>query len=101
MIWLVFLIGVVNLCLGYAAASYLGYAPPGLMEAWHAISACTGRVEEEVEEEISDEAAEEMLAELVSSPLDNMLDDDVDEDEFDDRIEGGLQDVPGGAERGG
>ncbi|NQU25905.1 MAG: GGDEF domain-containing protein [Candidatus Nealsonbacteria bacterium] len=87
---MVILIGVVNLCLGYAAAVYLGVAPPGLVEAWHVLSARTGRVEEEEEEEeeeLSDEAAEEMLAELASSPLDNMLDDAIDENEFDDRLE--------------
>ncbi len=90
MVWLFLLVGVVNLCLGYAAATYLGYAPPGLMEAWHTLSAYTCQAKEEVEEEeeeISDEAAEEMLAEMVASPLDNMLDDAVDEDEFDDRLE--------------
>jgi hypothetical protein len=31
---LTFTIGILNFCLGYALAVYLGYGPPGLREAW-------------------------------------------------------------------
>jgi hypothetical protein len=34
---LTFTIGLLNLCLGYALAVYLGYGPPGLREAWDAL----------------------------------------------------------------
>lgn len=38
MVLLTLVIGVLNLCLGYALAVHLGYAPPGLREAWYALS---------------------------------------------------------------
>jgi len=31
-------VGVLNVCLGFAAAWYLGYGPPGLREAWKALA---------------------------------------------------------------
>jgi hypothetical protein len=36
---LTFVIGVLNVCLGYALAVYLGYGPPGLPESWQALTA--------------------------------------------------------------
>jgi len=36
---LTFVIGVLNVCLGYALAVYLGYGPPGLSESWQALTA--------------------------------------------------------------
>ena len=39
MVLLVFLIGVLNLGLGYATAWYLGYGPANLWEAWEALTA--------------------------------------------------------------
>lgn len=39
MVLLTFVIGVLNLCLGYALAVHLGYGPPTLRDAWTAISA--------------------------------------------------------------
>ncbi len=38
MVLLTFVIGVLNLCLGYALAVHLGYGPPTLHDAWTAIS---------------------------------------------------------------
>jgi hypothetical protein len=35
---LTLVIGVLNVCLGYALAVYLGYGPPGLPETWQALS---------------------------------------------------------------
>ena len=37
-VFLTFAIGVLNLCLGYALAVYLGYAPPSLLDAWDALT---------------------------------------------------------------
>ena len=39
MVELTFVIGVLNLCLGYALAVYFGYGPPTLVDAWDALSA--------------------------------------------------------------
>lgn len=39
LILLTFVIGVLNLCLGYALAVHLGYGPPTLRDTWTAISA--------------------------------------------------------------
>jgi len=35
---LTLVIGILNLCLGYALAVHLGYAPPSLVEAWDALT---------------------------------------------------------------
>ena len=37
MVLLTFTIGIINLCLGYALAVFLGYGPPSLVEGWDAI----------------------------------------------------------------
>ncbi len=39
MILLIFAICVLNVLIGYAAAVYLGYGPPGVLEAWEALVA--------------------------------------------------------------
>ncbi len=39
MILLIFVICVLNVLIGYAAAVYLGYGPPGILEAWDALVA--------------------------------------------------------------
>ena len=39
MVLLTLVIGVLNLCLGYAVAVHLGYGPPSLGEAWETLSA--------------------------------------------------------------
>jgi hypothetical protein len=36
---LILLVGLVNVCLGFALAMYLGHGPPGLAEAWEALNA--------------------------------------------------------------
>lgn len=38
MVFLTLVIGVSNVCLGYALAVYLGYGPPGLPETWEALT---------------------------------------------------------------
>ncbi len=49
MILLTFTVGVLNVCLGYAVAVFLGYGPPGLAETWEALTgegaSGSGRVE--------------------------------------------------------
>ena len=37
MVFLTLVIGLLNVCLGYALAVYLGYGPPGLPESWEAL----------------------------------------------------------------
>ncbi len=37
MVLLTFTIGIINLCLGYALAVFLGYGPPSLVDGWDAI----------------------------------------------------------------
>jgi len=39
MLYYLIIIGVLNLGLGYALAVYLGYGPPSLSAAWHALDA--------------------------------------------------------------
>ena len=39
MVQLTLVIGVLNVCLGYALAVHLGYGPPGKLEGWQALSA--------------------------------------------------------------
>lgn len=39
MVFLTFVIGVLNLCLGYALAVHLSFGPPNLRDAWYALSA--------------------------------------------------------------
>ena len=34
MVLLTCTIGLLNICLGYALAVYLGYGPPGILEGW-------------------------------------------------------------------
>ncbi len=38
MVVLTFVVGVLNVCLGYAIAVYMGYGPPSLPEAWQALA---------------------------------------------------------------
>jgi hypothetical protein len=46
MLLLTLTIGLLNLGLGFAAAVYLGYGPPGLAAAWQALGAGAGHEEE-------------------------------------------------------
>ncbi len=69
MVIFTFTVGILNLCLGYAVAVFLGYGPPGLMEAWEAL---TGETD-------SDSGRVEPFAglpeQLAAAPLELMLDD--------------------------
>lgn len=47
MVWLVFMIGALNLCLGYAMAVHLGYGPSHSDEAWEEFSDPTLEIDEE------------------------------------------------------
>jgi hypothetical protein len=38
-------VGVLNVCLGFAVAWYLGYGPPGLREAWEALAPIPRKLE--------------------------------------------------------
>jgi hypothetical protein len=62
-LWLILLVALLNLGLGYAAACCLGQGPPGLIEAWEALSAGPRRARSETPEtpdasELSENAAE-------------------------------------------
>lgn len=67
LVFLTLVIGVLNVGLGYALAVYLGYGPPGLLEAWRGLIA-------------GEWAAEQPLKQLMSMPLEQMLDDEPDEE---------------------
>ena len=41
MVLLTFTIGILNVCLGYALAVFLGYGPPSLGEGWDALLAAS------------------------------------------------------------
>jgi len=48
MVLMILMIGMLNVCLGYALAVHLGYGPPSLMDAWDALGppgSCGGRTE--------------------------------------------------------
>lgn len=64
MVFLILVIGVLNVCLGFVLAVRLGYGPPGLMEAWEALTA---------------EPLGGLAGELAATPLEQMLDDEPDE----------------------
>jgi len=62
-LWLILMVALLNLGLGYAAACSLGQGPPGLIEAWEALSAGPRRPTSETPEtpeasEPSEDAAE-------------------------------------------
>jgi hypothetical protein len=61
MVFLTLMIGVLNVCLGYALAVYLGYGPPGLPETWQALSVGSPV---QGQAEAFDEAAEGLVEEL-------------------------------------
>ena len=69
MFLLTLIVAILNLCLGFAVAVFLGYGPPGLLEAWQALVA---------ERPVSDEDAlfAGISQELASTPLELMLDDE-------------------------
>lgn len=77
MVFLVLMIGILNICLGFMLAVHLGYGPPGLLEAWDALG---GR-----SEAVSDREVGKFVEEMNTLSLDAMLDDEADdEDAFDD-----------------
>jgi len=49
MVLLTLVIGVLNVCLGYALAVHLGYGPPSLLDAWDAMSGHQPVVEPSIE----------------------------------------------------
>ncbi len=68
MVLLTFTVGVLNICLGYAVAVYLGYGPPGLKEAWEALRGGS----------VSASEGGDSLADLAGQPpppFESMLDD--------------------------
>lgn len=54
MVFLTLMIGVLNLCLGYALAVNLGYGPPSLQDAWRAMSATPAPVDPPTHQEVSE-----------------------------------------------
>ncbi len=81
-VFLIFVIGVLNVCLGYVLAVRLGYGPPGLLEAWDALSA----EPQGPQEATLGASVETLVAELAATPIDQMLDDEPDE-EMEDELE--------------
>ncbi len=84
------LIGVLNLCLGYALAVRLGYGPPSLVDAWEVLTA--GRPSQPappVKDEAPAESASAMPEEEIGPTLEELLDEPYEEayapydDEFD------------------
>ena len=45
MLLIILAVGVLNVCFGFAVAWYLGYGPPGLREAWQALSPIPQKLE--------------------------------------------------------
>jgi len=82
---LTLVIGVLNVGLGYAAAVYLGYGPPGLRQAWESLSFERGTPARPepgvVESPIM--SAEQLLEGLDGTDLESLLDDEPDEDPHD------------------
>ncbi|MEE8451405.1 MAG: GGDEF domain-containing protein [Thermoguttaceae bacterium] len=79
MVFLVLMIGVLNICLGYVLAVHVGYGPPGLLEAWDALG---GRAEP-----VSNREVGQFVDEMNALSLDAMLDDEVEDDELFDEID--------------
>ncbi len=77
---LTFIVAVLNLCLGYAVAVRMGYAPPSLRNAWDVIPGFSAEPTE------FDVAPEQLLEELAAAPLEDMFDDEPD-DMMDDDME--------------
>lgn len=83
---LTFIIGVTNLCLGYALAMHLGYGPPGLRATWEAISVRQQRyrlaaaTDDESTFDEEDISLEGLQQELATGTLEQMLDDAMDDD---------------------
>ncbi|MDY0170151.1 MAG: diguanylate cyclase [Thermoguttaceae bacterium] len=69
MIILTLTIGVLNVCLGYAVAVFLGYGPPGLLEAWEALTGESASAYDSVE------PFSGLPQQLAATPLELMLDD--------------------------
>lgn len=96
MVVLVLLIGILNLCVGYAIAVSLGYGPPTLMGAWEGLTveprffaATPSRSanleqssENEEEEEVTEEAAEEDSVEPEEEQHEETSEDDSDGEEL-------------------
>lgn len=76
MVFLVLMIGIVNICVGYALAVHAGYGPPGLMEAWDALAMQP--------ETVSTKQVKQLVEEMSTVSLDDMLDDESDDEMFDD-----------------
>jgi diguanylate cyclase (GGDEF)-like protein len=68
---LTLIIGVLNVCLGYAVAVALGYGPPTMVPSWQSLFGEKKSVEEQ--------AFEGLVQELAQGPAELMLDDAADE----------------------
>ncbi len=69
MVILTLTVGLLNLCLGYAVAVSLGYGPPGLIEAWDALTGEDASLSGKVE------PFSGVQQQLSATPLELMLDD--------------------------
>ncbi len=74
MTFLTLAFGVLNICLGYAVAVFLGYGPPGLMEAWETLTGENGSGSATIE------PFSGLPQQLTAAPLEMMLDDEAGEE---------------------
>ena len=85
MVLLTLVIGVSNVLLGFAAAVYLGFGPPGLMETWEAMTGelATGELptgELSAQSMDEKESINDFVEGLASISLEDMLDSDTDDE---------------------
>ena len=99
MVLLTLIIAVLNLCLGYAAAVYLGYGPPSVWDAWEALCAdgrggagvASSTAETSVPPDLSLETFNsQVFEEQIGSFLDEVEEEDMYEEPFGE--EGGEED---------
>ena len=70
MVFLISAIGVLNVCLGYGLAVYLGHGPPGVLEAWEALTTGAPAAEQRTAvEELMDGLVEQQVAPQGEEPV--------------------------------
>ena len=75
---LTFVVGILNLCFGYAMAVRLGRGPDSLQQAWQAL--CGGSHDSEADEAEIEMQVDELLDGFAETSLEDLLDSDDDED---------------------
>ena len=80
MVLLTLVIGVSNVLLGFAAAVYLGFGPPGLTETWEAMTGNPPAGKLSAQTTAEEESIKEFVEGLASISLEDMLDSDADDE---------------------